>query len=436
LVSTNFAQTYKTAPGGVSRKYQDRLGEVVNVKDFGAVGDGSHADAAAIQAAIDYAYGVYPNTRFLLNKIYNNRPVYIPAGTYMVDTTLILKGIHGALIFGDGPNATVLKWNGAKPGGTIQCDGVGSGAGSILTGSMTHMFLTNGFGHSTLRDFGIDMGSISDSDGTVCFNWNWDNSVAANTSHLVIENMRFANSNYGWLSGASHPYGGYECDTVTFLSPVFENCSRAGFAAFTQNAIGHSIYGGAVRNCALGLGGGGGCGLTVVTGLRFSGNTWDIGLPSGCCLIAGCNSTSLNFVNAGYGPVEIVSCRHEPSSPGYFLSFGTTHIQVDNCYGGSNSYLGAGGVSSFLRVANSTFMAANPIDGRGVGLSYPLNCDLVDWRMPSGYLASLVSWPKIGMTQIITDAKTNVFGADVTVGAGSFNVLARYNGSIWTVMGA
>ena len=50
----------------------DRFADVVNVKDFGAVGNGAHDDTAAIQAAIDYAGGKVGGT------------VFFPAGTYIV----------------------------------------------------------------------------------------------------------------------------------------------------------------------------------------------------------------------------------------------------------------------------------------------------------------------------------------------------------------
>lgn len=51
---------------------------VVNVKDFGAVGDGVHDDTAAIQAAIDYAST-------------NAETVYIPCGKYKITSTINVK---------------------------------------------------------------------------------------------------------------------------------------------------------------------------------------------------------------------------------------------------------------------------------------------------------------------------------------------------------
>jgi hypothetical protein len=56
-----------------SRSLGDRFGETVNVKDFGAVGDGSTNDAPAIRAAVAYA-------------VANNKAVYFPSGTYELAT--------------------------------------------------------------------------------------------------------------------------------------------------------------------------------------------------------------------------------------------------------------------------------------------------------------------------------------------------------------
>lgn len=56
-----------------SRNLQDRFADVVNVKDFGAVGDGVTDDTAAIQNAIDYATANGGGT------------VFIPAGVYGID---------------------------------------------------------------------------------------------------------------------------------------------------------------------------------------------------------------------------------------------------------------------------------------------------------------------------------------------------------------
>jgi len=76
-----------------SRKLKDRFADTVNVKDFGAAGDGIQDDTAAIQAAINYAS-------------LKRSKVVIPAGTYNV--TFIKLGSYVS-IYGDGAKSTILK---------------------------------------------------------------------------------------------------------------------------------------------------------------------------------------------------------------------------------------------------------------------------------------------------------------------------------------
>src|SRR5215470_11486454 len=90
------------------RTMPDRLAEVRNVKDFGAVGDGATDDTAAIQATFDAAFGPANNPHGANS--YLNKPVYFPTGRYIIKSPLVLTTVKGGHIFGDGSLATSLGW--------------------------------------------------------------------------------------------------------------------------------------------------------------------------------------------------------------------------------------------------------------------------------------------------------------------------------------
>lgn len=80
--------------GAVTRTVASRLGDVISVKDFGAVGNGSTDDTAAISAALDAAMG---------------KTLFFPAGTYLMTqtgTNQISKTLTGNMTL-RGDNATI-----------------------------------------------------------------------------------------------------------------------------------------------------------------------------------------------------------------------------------------------------------------------------------------------------------------------------------------
>src|SRR5262245_15959623 len=89
-----------------SRTLQDRMTDFITVKDYGAVGDGSTDDTAAIQAAVDAAWGPAgsPHARNLTL----NKPVIFPAGTYKVTDTIYVESVAGGQIIGAGSKTTSL----------------------------------------------------------------------------------------------------------------------------------------------------------------------------------------------------------------------------------------------------------------------------------------------------------------------------------------
>jgi hypothetical protein len=76
--------------GGVQRTVENKLRDVVSVKDFGAVGDGVSDDTAAIQAAIN-----------------TGKAVYLPNGVYKLTSPVTLNTV-GQRLFGETSQETFL----------------------------------------------------------------------------------------------------------------------------------------------------------------------------------------------------------------------------------------------------------------------------------------------------------------------------------------
>lgn len=95
---------------------------IVNVRDFGALGDGSHNDAPAVQAAIN-AFGGAPGV------------VYFPPGTYSMLANISVR--NGIVLRGHRPATTTLRFNTA--GHAINLVGGRSGSyQSIISGYDLH----------------------------------------------------------------------------------------------------------------------------------------------------------------------------------------------------------------------------------------------------------------------------------------------------------
>lgn len=81
-----------------------------NVKTrFGAKGNGIDDDTKALQRALDSLSN--PGTTYNLGGS-GYFVIYLPAGTYCISSTLVLKGKIGVSIIGEDPARSVIKWTG------------------------------------------------------------------------------------------------------------------------------------------------------------------------------------------------------------------------------------------------------------------------------------------------------------------------------------
>jgi Pectate lyase superfamily protein len=105
-VYTGLDQTGYVTNGTVNRNLLSKLDDFVNVRDFGATGDGINDDTIAINLAMVSLYCAHVN-----NSTY--RILYFPAGTYNVTDTIKIPS-HANLI-GEGIEATIIKLTSATP---------------------------------------------------------------------------------------------------------------------------------------------------------------------------------------------------------------------------------------------------------------------------------------------------------------------------------
>lgn len=96
-------QTGSSVLNPVVRSFQQKFDDFVNVKDFGATGDGSTDDTTAINRAIQQIYIETEN----LNDPRTRRTIYVPAGTYLTSNVISIPPY--ARIVGDGINSTIIK---------------------------------------------------------------------------------------------------------------------------------------------------------------------------------------------------------------------------------------------------------------------------------------------------------------------------------------
>lgn len=119
--------------GDIERTLQEKLDDIVNVRDFGANGDGT-IQTTAIQRAVDTLYlgankGLYES----------HVTLYMPAGEYLIDAPIYLPPF--AKIVGDGKEATYIYSTGTNAFYTVNGDSSpGTPAGSEFVGTAATTF--------------------------------------------------------------------------------------------------------------------------------------------------------------------------------------------------------------------------------------------------------------------------------------------------------
>ena len=93
------AQTGPTPSDPIVRTVQEKLDDFADVRDFGAIGNGTTDDTEALNRALYQLYCVETNTQI-------RRALYFPAGTYRITESLIIPTY--AKLIGEGADCSII----------------------------------------------------------------------------------------------------------------------------------------------------------------------------------------------------------------------------------------------------------------------------------------------------------------------------------------
>ncbi|MBZ5858007.1 glycoside hydrolase family 55 protein [Flavihumibacter profundi] len=209
-----------------------------NVKTrFGAIGDGKHDDTRAIQNAID-SLTVAPMGFNIGKDAYS--VVYIPAGTYVISSTLLLKGKIGCSIIGFDPEKTRIVWKG---------------------GDIDTMLLASGSAYFKVSRISWDASGKKQME---CIGLHWmekwkdKTSMSFATVNIEFSDLKFfGKPDFGIFGGTVGGGGvkgtGSNDSEVTIKRCFFSECSQAGIKIAGYNALDYWIWDSKFLNCQIGV---------------------------------------------------------------------------------------------------------------------------------------------------------------------------------------
>lgn len=207
-----------------NRRHAAIAQDPVNVKYYGAKGDGLTDDSAAILDAVHAAFGYLPyNEGYGLPPIHLNRQLYFPEGRYIITNPITINHTSSARIHGAGKHATVIE--------NVSTDNARNKSPWIENNDtyypMRSIFSTDGFGYSLVENMSLI------SNGGIGFNCTWarvagGGSIPADTvstQQCQFRNLYFKGCALGICMGDDciYPRGGMR---AVFTTASLTNGSR------------------------------------------------------------------------------------------------------------------------------------------------------------------------------------------------------------------
>ncbi len=198
---------------------------VINVRDFGAKGDGKANDGPAIQAAIDATIG----SRSAGPPLPTQTPhavLYFPAGTYNTTQDFHIRAVQGFHLIGDGPDLSVIRVAaGAQVDSLLEIDGAVNGI---------------------FEAFSLDSESTGFADKMLYLHWSGPANVSRSTSNNTFRNINIGGRfRSGFAIGSKAADKGWQCDGSIFQNCLVTGYWKSGETQLWQNAweIGNGTHG-------------------------------------------------------------------------------------------------------------------------------------------------------------------------------------------------
>lgn len=204
-------------------------------KRFGARGDGQADDTRALQTAIDSLANPATGQNMGKNAY---MVVYLPAGTYCISSTLVLKGKVGISIIGEDPARTVIKWIGNENDTLLWTNGSAYFKISRLTWDAN--------GRKGMEGIGIHWKSV----------WNDGKTRSFASLNIEISDNNFIGAfSYGLKGGTQGGSDGTGANDseIAIRRCTFTRCTEAGIGIIGFNALDYWIWDCRFLQCESGI---------------------------------------------------------------------------------------------------------------------------------------------------------------------------------------
>lgn len=298
---------------------------ILNVKDFGAVGDGTADDTAAIQATFDAAFG--PASAPHGNGMgHTNKPVYFPAGIYRTTAPLVVTAVWGGKIFGDGPLCSTITYQG--PIAPVNAEGWCP----VLWANGINLSLIEGLRFKGPPDpanfstVGIWVGPQTSSGG------------GSSATNNLFQQVWTETASNGLILGSTDSAANSE---NTYIACTFTQHGQYGVFVSGGNTLNHKFIGGGITFCDIaGIKTNNSATTPVLIDVSFDHNAVDCDFAaSSYCSLIGCRTEGAAFVKASSN-IVMQSCQQQMQGGTFTGSMSGTTLTVSGGVTGQGVYAG------------------------------------------------------------------------------------------------